>query len=124
MENVIVSQLLSETDLIDILFHTCDEQNTGRVPVSALITYLHKMTGSDVQHREAVQKLALCLDPEGQNRELDLVTYRHGMHTWIEQLRTQLSDHSSADPAVGLMDEKSLSNTHLANSSSPYLKGI
>ena len=45
---------------------------------------------SSIQHREAVKKLSEYLDPEGQNCEVDLETYRHGMCSWIKQIRTQL----------------------------------
>ncbi|XP_070190240.1 uncharacterized protein [Littorina saxatilis] len=99
MEYVSVSKLMSETDLIDILFHTCDEFKSGRVPVSSLISYLEKMTDTKLQHREAVKKLAVCLDPKGVNCEVDLETYRHGMCTWIEQLGT--SEDSSSDAEDG-----------------------
>ncbi|XP_025097844.1 uncharacterized protein LOC112566096 isoform X3 [Pomacea canaliculata] len=87
METVSVTQLMSETDIIDSLFHTCDSENVGTVPVSSLITYLERVTDMHQKHKKAVQTLSECLDPLGLDADVDLETYRQGMHRWIERLR-------------------------------------
>ena len=43
--NVDVSRLITEEDLLDSVFYTCDVDNTGRIPVSRLIEYLKETTG-------------------------------------------------------------------------------
>ena len=44
-ESVNVSRLITEEDLIDSLFYTCDVDDTGKVPVSRLIEYLKFTAG-------------------------------------------------------------------------------
>ena len=44
-ESVNVSRLITEEDLIDSLFYTCDVDDAGRVPVSRLIEYLKFTAG-------------------------------------------------------------------------------
>lgn len=46
-----LSRLITEEDLIDSLFFTCDVGQTGKVPVSRIIEYLQFTTGNDTEVR-------------------------------------------------------------------------
>lgn len=48
-ENLNVSKLVTEDDLIDSLFYKCDEEKTGEVAVSKLIEYLKLTTAANTQ---------------------------------------------------------------------------
>ncbi|KAI0236426.1 Lymphoid-restricted membrane protein [Lamellibrachia satsuma] len=81
--------LITEEDLLDSLFFTCDVNKNRKVPVSKLIETLKFTTGltnEDPPH-DHLEDLCRLLDPEGRDVHVNLSTYRKAMSLWIQTVR-------------------------------------
>ncbi|XP_078597353.1 uncharacterized protein LOC144873673 [Branchiostoma floridae x Branchiostoma japonicum] len=85
-----VGKFIEEEDLVDCVFHLCDIEKAGRVPVSRIIDYLRHTTTNPVAPNESLEKLdglSSLLDPKGEDALVDLETYQTHMRNWIEEIR-------------------------------------
>ncbi|XP_078677936.1 uncharacterized protein LOC144914214 [Branchiostoma floridae x Branchiostoma belcheri] len=85
-----VGKFIGEEDLVDCVFHICDIERAGRVPVSRIIDYLRHTTTNPVAPNESMEKLdglSSLLDPKGEDALIDLGTYQTHMRNWIEEIR-------------------------------------
>ncbi|CAH1266627.1 CCDC155 [Branchiostoma lanceolatum] len=85
-----VGKFIGEEDLVDCVFHLCDIEKAGRVPVSRIIDYLRHTTTNPVAPNESMEKLdglSSLLDPKGEDALVDLETYQTHMRNWIEEIR-------------------------------------
>ncbi|XP_021364654.1 lymphoid-restricted membrane protein-like isoform X2 [Mizuhopecten yessoensis] len=91
------SRPMTEEDLIDSLFYTCDVDHVGKVHIHRLIEYL-KLTNSNISENDKdLKNLATMFDPQGIDTFIDLHKYRSTMKHWIESIRKQSFEGSQED---------------------------
>ncbi|XP_048578461.1 inositol 1,4,5-triphosphate receptor associated 2 [Nematostella vectensis] len=83
---------LKEEAILDSLFYACEVDDSGKVPVSRLISYLRTAVAKDSndntpEFADNLDDLSLILDPEGQDVHISLTTYHAGISEWIDEIR-------------------------------------
>ncbi|XP_070540468.1 putative leucine-rich repeat-containing protein DDB_G0290503 isoform X3 [Ptychodera flava] len=85
-----ISRLITEEDLVDTIFYSCDPESTGKVTVSALLDYIRMiMLPAQLNESGDIEELGKILDPHGQDEIIDLQTYHIGVTKWIEALQSR-----------------------------------
>ncbi|XP_071829501.1 uncharacterized protein [Apostichopus japonicus] len=97
-----LGRLITEEDLLDTIFFSCDEHKTGRVPPSVLLEYVKMiMISSHLDGTPVIDELANMLDPASMDIAIDLHTYQSAMAKWIKNIQEtkpqKLIDLSSSE---------------------------
>nr|XP_006814323.1 PREDICTED: putative leucine-rich repeat-containing protein DDB_G0290503-like [Saccoglossus kowalevskii] len=83
-----VSRLITEEDLVDTIFFSCDPESTGKVTVSKLLEYIRMiMLPAQLNESSDIEELGQILDPSGHDVNVCLSAYHAGVTQWIEILK-------------------------------------
>ncbi|XP_069484587.1 inositol 1,4,5-triphosphate receptor associated 2 isoform X2 [Ambystoma mexicanum] len=95
--------LICEEDLLDSIFHACDIERRGKVPVSKIVDYL-RYTTSRGSEDSGLDDLCNMLDPEKRDISMDLDTYHAIMKEWIDDCRNNGGDVTTKEETVAVED--------------------
>nr|XP_019954249.1 PREDICTED: lymphoid-restricted membrane protein-like [Paralichthys olivaceus] len=74
----------SEHELLDIMYNTCNNSNSGEVLASTIVQYLQNMTAQSTE-QDRLAALQQLLDPENQDPLVTRETFHATMRDWIAQ---------------------------------------
>ncbi|XP_033101957.1 lymphoid-restricted membrane protein-like isoform X2 [Anneissia japonica] len=91
-----VDRFVTEENLLDSLFHSCDVRKSGKVRPSDLIDCVHSIIIPRHQNNETkfAEDLACLLDPRGKDEEVDMKTFTCGVSQWITKCQLENMDNS------------------------------
>ncbi|KAJ1164812.1 hypothetical protein NDU88_005246 [Pleurodeles waltl] len=95
--------LICEEDLLDSIFHACDIEHRGKVPVSKIVDYL-RYTTSRGSEDSGLDDLCNMLDPDKKDISMDLDTYHAIMKEWIDDCRNNGGDTTTKEEIVPIED--------------------
>uniref|UniRef100_S4RRJ3 EF-hand domain-containing protein n=1 Tax=Petromyzon marinus TaxID=7757 RepID=S4RRJ3_PETMA len=97
-DSVVSSEIgfISEENLLNTIFKTCDTESTGHVAVAKIIEFV-QLTISCGSEDSGLQELHTMLDPERRDLSIDMDTYQAIMCEWIEHRRTKADDVETQD---------------------------
>ncbi|XP_078530229.1 inositol 1,4,5-triphosphate receptor associated 2 isoform X2 [Lissotriton helveticus] len=95
--------LISEEDLLDSIFHACDIEHRGKVPVSKILDYL-RYTTSRGSEDSGLDDLCNMLDPNKKDISMDLDTYHAIMKEWIDDCRNNGGDTTTKEETAPIED--------------------
>ncbi|CAN0403922.1 unnamed protein product [Lampetra planeri] len=87
---------ISEENLLNTIFKTCDTESTGHVSVAKIIEFV-QLTISCGSEDSGLQELHTMLDPERRDLSIDMDTYQAIMCEWIEHCRKKADDVETQD---------------------------
>ncbi|KAK2854013.1 hypothetical protein Q5P01_006674 [Channa striata] len=82
---------LSEHELLDFMYDTCDKSNSGVVLASTIMQYLQAMTGQSPE-QDRLAALRQLFDPDCQDPYLSRETFQATMREWIIQCSQDSTD--------------------------------
>ncbi|XP_072164772.1 uncharacterized protein [Diadema setosum] len=107
------SSKITDEDLLNTLFQSCDTENVGRVPASQLIECIQMIVlPSDIEAEQHLENLAQTLDPTGLNMSVDLQTYHDRISMWVASLKNQNSGLSEGDDNLNTIQEEDAGPPH------------
>ncbi|XP_071477113.1 uncharacterized protein [Diadema antillarum] len=107
------SSKITDEDLLNTLFQSCDTENVGRVPASQLIECIQMIVlPSDIEAEQHLENLAQTLDPTGLNMSVDLQTYHDRISMWVASLKNQNSGLSEGDDNLNTIQEEDAAPAH------------
>ncbi|XP_014193621.1 protein KASH5-like [Maylandia zebra] len=86
---------LSEHELLDIVYDTCNSSKSGEVLASTIFEYLHTMTAQS-PGQDRLAALQRLLDPDCQDPHVSRETFHSTMRTWITQCSEDSTDEDSS----------------------------
>ncbi|XP_069380307.1 inositol 1,4,5-triphosphate receptor associated 2 [Paralichthys olivaceus] len=81
----------SEHELLDIMYNTCNNSNSGEVLASTIVQYLQNMTAQSTE-QDRLAALQQLLDPENQDPLVTRETFHATMRDWIAQCSQDSTD--------------------------------
>ncbi|KAF3686461.1 Lymphoid-restricted membrane protein [Channa argus] len=89
---------LSEHELLDIMYDTCEKSNSGAVLASTIMQYLQTMTGQSME-QDRLAALRQLFDPDYRDPHVSRETFQATMREWIIQC-SQDSDEKDLSGTV------------------------